>query len=42
LLQKDSPLTTCLDQALMALTNSGELQAITDEWIGADAAPVLE
>ncbi len=42
LLQKDSPLTTCLDQALMAMTNSGELQAITDQWIGADAAPVLE
>ncbi len=42
LLQKDSPLTTCLDQALMSMTNSGELQAITDQWIGADAAPVLE
>jgi polar amino acid transport system substrate-binding protein len=42
LLQKDSPLTTCVDQALMSMVNSGELQAITDQWIGADAAPVLE
>jgi polar amino acid transport system substrate-binding protein len=42
LLQKDSPLTTCVDQAIAALDSSGELQAITSQWIGADAAPILE
>ena len=42
LMQKESPLKPCLDQAVMTLINSGELQAITDQWIGADAAPVLE
>jgi polar amino acid transport system substrate-binding protein len=36
-LQKDSPLTECVTQAIDALRDSGELQRITDEWIGAEA-----
>jgi len=36
-LQKDSPLTTCVTQAVDTLRESGELQRITDEWIGAEA-----
>lgn len=34
LLVKDNPLTECLDIALTALTESGELASITDEWMG--------
>jgi polar amino acid transport system substrate-binding protein len=42
LVQKGSSLTPCLDQAIEALTASGELQSITDQWIGAEAgAPEL-
>ncbi|MGD9572019.1 MAG: ABC transporter substrate-binding protein [Thermoleophilia bacterium] len=40
-LEKDSPLTECVSQAIVSLRDSGELQAITDQWIGAEA-PVLE
>ena len=42
LLAKDSPLTECVDHALTALTDSGELEAITQEWM-ADftEAPVI-
>jgi polar amino acid transport system substrate-binding protein len=36
-LQKDSPLTACVTQAVDTLRESGELQRITDEWIGAEA-----
>jgi polar amino acid transport system substrate-binding protein len=32
-LEKDSPLTPCVDDAITAITESGELQAITDEWL---------
>lgn len=39
-LAQDSRLTTCVDQALGAMRASGELEQITDEWIGAEA-PVL-
>ena len=36
-LEKDSPLTACVTQAVDTLRESGELQRITDEWIGAEA-----
>ncbi len=39
-LAKDSPLTTCVDRALTTLKDSGDLAAITEQWIGAEA-PVL-
>ncbi len=39
-LAKDSTLTVCVDQALGAMRASGELDSITEEWIGAEA-PVL-
>jgi polar amino acid transport system substrate-binding protein len=42
LLQKDSKLTACLDQALDKLDSSGELKQITNKWMGAAAgAPEL-
>ncbi len=40
-LEKGSSLTTCVSAAITSLRDSGELQAITDQWIGAEA-PVLE
>ena len=42
LLQKDSPLTACIDKTLAAMTDSGELQQIQDQWMGADTAPIIE
>jgi polar amino acid transport system substrate-binding protein len=33
LLGKDSPLTDCVNQAIQALKDSGELEAITTEWL---------
>jgi polar amino acid transport system substrate-binding protein len=42
LLEKDSELTECLDQAIGALEDSGQLEQITNEWMGAAAgAPEL-
>jgi polar amino acid transport system substrate-binding protein len=42
LLEKDSELTDCLNQALDALEESGELERITNKWMGAAAgAPEL-
>lgn len=42
-LEKDSPLTDCVNDALAALKASGELEAITDEWLSENVdAPVLE
>jgi polar amino acid transport system substrate-binding protein len=42
LMQKDSELKPCLDQALEELDSSGELQKITDRWMGeAAGAPEL-
>jgi polar amino acid transport system substrate-binding protein len=42
LLEKDSELTPCVDQALDKLDSSGELQRITDRWMGeAAGAPEL-
>jgi polar amino acid transport system substrate-binding protein len=39
-LEKDSALTACVSAAVDTLRDSGELTAITEEWIGAEA-PVL-
>jgi polar amino acid transport system substrate-binding protein len=42
-LEKDSELTDCVNQALESLDSSGELQQITDEWMGGQAgAPQLQ
>lgn len=42
-LEKDSPLTDCVNQAIAALKDSGDLQNITNEWLSDKAdAPVLE
>ena len=42
LLQKDSELTRCVDQALEKLESSGKLEQITNKWMGAAAgAPEL-
>jgi polar amino acid transport system substrate-binding protein len=43
LLEKDSPLTACVSQAVEDLTESGELQKITDRWMSqAAGAPNLD
>lgn len=36
-LEKGSPLTACVSNAIDTLKSSGELQKITDQWIGAEA-----
>jgi polar amino acid transport system substrate-binding protein len=42
-LEKDSPLTDCVNQALADLKEGGELQEITDQWMGGQAgAPELQ
>ena len=42
-LEKDSPLTDCVNQAIAALDESGELAEITEEWMSENAgAPLLE
>jgi polar amino acid transport system substrate-binding protein len=42
-LEKDSPLTDCVNVAIAALKESGELDAITKEWLADKVnAPVLE
>lgn len=42
LLEKDSPLTLCVNAALQALSESGELAAITNEWLSEfTGAPVI-
>jgi polar amino acid transport system substrate-binding protein len=42
-LEKDSPLTDCVNQAIGELESSGELQEITDKWMGGQAgAPELQ
>jgi polar amino acid transport system substrate-binding protein len=42
LLEKDSPLTGCVNQAIAALNESGELEQITQRWMSESAdAPVL-
>ena len=42
MLAKDSELTPCVNRALESLRSSGELQEITDKWMGGQAgAPEL-
>ena len=42
-LEQDSPLTDCVNEAIATLTDSGDLEAITTEWMSENAgAPVLE
>jgi polar amino acid transport system substrate-binding protein len=41
LLQKDSPLTPCVSQAITKLKASGELEKITQKWMGSNTAPEL-
>ncbi|MGB3736156.1 MAG: ABC transporter substrate-binding protein [Ilumatobacter sp.] len=41
-LENDSPLKPCVDAALTALTDSGELGEITDQWLEVgDVAPII-
>ncbi len=42
-LELDSPLTDCVNEAIASLTDSGELEAITEEWMSENVdVPVLE
>ena len=42
-LELDSPLTDCVNQAIASLRDSGELEAITTEWMSENAgAPLLD
>jgi polar amino acid transport system substrate-binding protein len=41
LLEKDSSLTDCVSQAIADLRDSGELEQITQKWMGSDTAPEL-
>lgn len=42
-LEQDSPLTDCVNEAIATLTESGDLESITTEWMSENAgAPVLE
>jgi polar amino acid transport system substrate-binding protein len=42
-LELDSPLTDCVNQAIAALEESGELEDITTEWLSENAdAPIFE
>jgi polar amino acid transport system substrate-binding protein len=41
-LQKDSPLTACVDQAVTSLKDDGTMQSLEDQWLSkAAGAPVL-
>ncbi|MGA9276772.1 ABC transporter substrate-binding protein [Ilumatobacter sp.] len=41
-LEKDSPLTSCVDAALQSLTDDGSLDALTQEWLSDNTgAPVI-
>jgi len=41
LLEKDSPLTPCVSQAISELRESGDLEQITEKWVGSETAPEL-
>jgi polar amino acid transport system substrate-binding protein len=41
LLEKDSSLTPCVSQAISELRESGELEQITEKWMGSETAPEL-
>ena len=41
-LEKDSPLTPCVDAAVQAITDDGTLDALTTEWLADNTgAPVI-
>lgn len=40
-LDKDSPLTACINEAIVAIKADGTLAAITDEWITGQGAPAI-
>jgi polar amino acid transport system substrate-binding protein len=42
LLDKDSALTQCINQAIQAMKDDGSLDLIHEEWIGGEGAPALE
>lgn len=42
LFQKDNPLVGCVNQVLTELKDSGELQAIQDEWLAGTTAPYFK
>lgn len=42
LLEKGSPLTACVDQALGRMRDSGELDRLQEQWMGGEAAPELQ
>lgn len=42
LLQKDSPLTECVNRAIQALKDDGTLDVLREEWIGGAGAPELQ
>ena len=41
LLEKDSPLTECVSKAISDLRESGDLDQITEKWMGAETASEL-
>jgi len=41
LLEKDSSLTDCVSKAIADLRDSGELEQITEKWMGSETAPEL-
>jgi polar amino acid transport system substrate-binding protein len=41
-LEKDSALTACVDQAIIALRDDGTLDVLSDEWLPFNKAPELE
>jgi polar amino acid transport system substrate-binding protein len=42
-LEKDSPLTECVNGAIATLRDNGELEQLTEEWMSESAgAPVIE
>jgi len=42
LFQKDNPLVDCVNKVLAEMKNSGELQAIQDEWLAGTTAPYFK
>ena len=42
LFQKDNPLVGCVNKVLAEMKESGELQAIQDEWLAGTTAPYFK
>jgi polar amino acid transport system substrate-binding protein len=42
LFAKGNPLVTCVNKALAALSDSGELKSIQDQWLAGDTAPYFQ